>query len=566
MAQNPALPSSSIHTRVRIPVQSSVARGFALVVALLMLNVAVAFMRATADDPLVSESTLGQLAAWMADQSEEEAPESIFGALAKSWASARGEDVLDEAAAVDAMRWPVVLMAGAASLFALISAVFLRAGRFGPLWLMLSMHFCMSMLFVIPAVEGDFTLTFSIVSVFLTVLAVGLSSRPIGRVVGFLLALSVLLAGVEAIKGFARANDYAIRASVPAWAATIYDTPDAAYAALQSGEIDALFGESGALTEAGADVEGITVLTTLNRDETRLGLPVKPNMPGRLAVAAREDAAATASSAADFVGRPVGAVAGDPAVEFLGEPRSWVLLDLKIFNDLNLPHLQSIAEAFLQPARRNGPMLLVRILAGNAAYTWTEAALGFAFGAALGFVLGSLFAHSRLLERGLLPYVVASQTVPILAIAPMVVIWLGAGPASVAVIAAYLTFFPVTINTLRGLTSPKHIQVELMRSYAATRWTIFVKLRLPSAVPYIFTALKVSATASVVGAIIGELPSSIREGLARAILDFSSSYSEVSTPKLYAAIVMAASVGIAFFVIVSLIERVALRRFIPHTA
>ncbi len=141
----------------------------------------------------------------------------------------------------------------------------------------------------------------------------------------------------------------------------------------------------------------------------------------------------------------------------------------------------------------------------------------------------------------------------------MVVIWLGAGPLAVSVIAAYLTFFPVTINTLRGLQSPDPTAVELMHSYAATRWTIMWKLRFPAALPYIFTALKVSATASVVGAIIGELPSSIRDGLGRAILDFSSDYSLISTPKLWAAIVMAAMVGIVFFVIVSLIERVALR-------
>jgi NitT/TauT family transport system permease protein len=162
----------------------------------------------------------------------------------------------------------------------------------------------------------------------------------------------------------------------------------------------------------------------------------------------------------------------------------------------------------------------------------------------------------------LLPYVVASQTVPILAIAPMVVIWLGAGPVSVAVIAAYITFFPVTINTMRGLQSPQPTALELMQSYAASRWEILWILRFPSALPYIFTALKVSATASVVGAIIGELPSSIRDGLGRAILDFSSDYSLISTPKLWAAIMIAAVVGITFFVIVSVIERIALRGYI----
>ena len=245
---------------------------------------------------------------------------------------------------------------------------------------------------------------------------------------------------------------------------------------------------------------------------------------------------------------------------YLAEPRSLVLLNLRIFNDLNLPHLQSIAQAFLQPARRNGPFLLISILSGAGLFTLSEAALGFAIGAALGFVLGTIFAHSPFLERSLLPFVVASQTVPILAFAPMVVIWLGASAVSVAVIAAYLTFFPVTINTLRGLLSPSPIALELMRSYAASRLETLWKLRIPAALPYIFTALKVSATASVVGAIIGELPSGISAGLGRAILNFSSDYSLVSTPKLWASIVTAAGIGILFFVTVSLVEWRALRQ------
>jgi NitT/TauT family transport system permease protein len=140
----------------------------------------------------------------------------------------------------------------------------------------------------------------------------------------------------------------------------------------------------------------------------------------------------------------------------------------------------------------------------------------------------------------------------------MVVIWLGANSASVAVISAYLTFFPVTINTLRGLTSPHPNALELMRSYAASKWTVMWKLRFPAALPYIFTALKVSATASVVGAIIGELPSGIREGLGGAILNFNQYYTS-DPAKLWAAILIAALVGIVFFVLVSVIERLTLR-------
>lgn len=224
-----------------------------------------------------------------------------------------------------------------------------------------------------------------------------------------------------------------------------------------------------------------------------------------------------------------------------------------------MPHWQAIVEEMLQPARRNGPDLLVTILGDAALVTWREAFTGFVAGSLLGFMLGTLFAHSRLLERALLPYAVASQTVPILALAPMIVTALGAGWVPVAVISAYLTFFPVTINTLRGLLSPQATAVELMRSYAASRWAVLWKLRVPAAVPYIFTALKVSATGSVVGAIVGELPSSRSDGLAAAILRASGNYA-AQPEKLWATILMASLVGILFFAAVSLVERLVVRR------
>jgi NitT/TauT family transport system permease protein len=126
--------------------------------------------------------------------------------------------------------------------------------------------------------------------------------------------------------------------------------------------------------------------------------------------------------------------------------------------------------------------------------------------------------------------------------------------AAVTVISAYLTFFPVTINTLRGLRSPDPTALELMRSYAASEWQVLWKLRFPAALPYIFTALKVSATVSVIGAIVGELPSGIGDGLGRALLTFSYYY--VSGPeKLYASILGAAALGVVFVGAVALVER-----------
>ena len=228
-------------------------------------------------------------------------------------------------------------------------------------------------------------------------------------------------------------------------------------------------------------------------------------------------------------------------------------------DDRAMPHIWDIFSAIFQPPRRGSDTLLLTILAQAALFTLQEALVGFGLGAVLGFVLGVVFAHSGLLERGLLPYVVASQTVPLLAIAPMVVIWFGGNWLSVALIAAYLTFFPVTINTLRGLRSPEPTAVELMHSYAASSWDILWKLRVPAALPYIFTALKVSATASVVGAIIGELPSGIADGLGRVILNFNQYYA-TGPEKLWASILFASLTGMVFFLLITLLERIFVRQ------
>jgi len=242
---------------------------------------------------------------------------------------------------------------------------------------------------------------------------------------------------------------------------------------------------------------------------------------------------------------------GDPS-EGWTPPFQWT-----VASDLNMPHVWDIAASFVEPAQRNGPPLgLVLVNAGI--FTFREAFGGFVFGAALGLALAIVFVHSPLLERALVPYVVASQTVPIIAIAPVVVIWLRGGWLAVAVISAYLTFFPVTIAGLRGLRSPDPRALELMRSYASSSRDVLLKVRLPAAAPYLFAAFKVAATASVVGAIIGELPSGIRDGLGGAILNFNQFYVS-GPPKLWAAIIVAAVVGIGFFALVRAAEVLFLR-------
>jgi NitT/TauT family transport system permease protein len=239
-----------------------------------------------------------------------------------------------------------------------------------------------------------------------------------------------------------------------------------------------------------------------------------------------------------------------------------------VVNERTFPHIYDIVGQLFEPSRRNGP-LLIEVLWDAALFTAKEAAVGFALGASIGFALGVILAHSRLLQRGFLPYIVASQTIPILAIAPMVVVWLGGRGfpdwLSVSVISAYLTFFPVTINTLRGLTSVDPRALELMRSYAGNRLQILWRLRLPTSLPYLFAAFKISATASVVGAIIGELPASIQDGLGGAILNFNQYYSS-SPESLWATNLIAALLGIAFFLVVVAAERLVVRRAPEHVA
>jgi NitT/TauT family transport system permease protein len=248
--------------------------------------------------------------------------------------------------------------------------------------------------------------------------------------------------------------------------------------------------------------------------------------------------------------------------KWFGE-RTELTIGTFMVNDVTFPHLHDIVGQLFEPSRRNGP-LLIEVLWDAALFTAKEAVAGFLLGAAIGLLIGIVLHHSRLLQRGFLPYIVASQTVPILAIAPMVVVYLGGelqAPAwvSVAVIAAYLTFFPVTVNTLRGLDSADPRALELMRSYAASNWSILWHLKLPASLPYLFAAFKVAATASVVGAIIGELPSSIQDGLGGAIINFNQYYLS-SPPSLWATNLVAAALGISFFLVVVLVEKLVVRR------
>ena len=249
--------------------------------------------------------------------------------------------------------------------------------------------------------------------------------------------------------------------------------------------------------------------------------------------------------------RAPGALPGSPVL--WNPPFRWAFA-----NDINLPHVWNIALAMGRPFQSGRDVSLFQYLIGAALYTWREALLGFLLGSLLGLALATAFVHSRLAERAFVPYVIASQTIPIIALAPLIVFALGQGVLSVVVIATYLTFFPVTIAMLRGLRSFDPRALELMRSYGASKTGIYTKLRLPASMPYFFTALKIAATASIVGAIIAEDTGAIKEGLGRVITTFNQYYA-TGPEKLWAAIFVAGVLGIGFFLVIRAAEIIVLR-------
>jgi NitT/TauT family transport system permease protein len=201
-----------------------------------------------------------------------------------------------------------------------------------------------------------------------------------------------------------------------------------------------------------------------------------------------------------------------------------------------------------------------RSLVYHAWVTLSATLLGFGFGTLLGILLAVGIAHMRTLERSLLPWVIASQTIPILAIAPMIIVVLGSigltGLIPKSIISMYLCFFPVTIGMVKGLRSPDRLQLDLMETWNASPTQIFWKLRWPASVPFLFASLKVAVAISLVGAIVGELPTGAQAGLGARLL--SGSYFG-QTVQIWAALVMAALLGAAMVSIVGLIERLVLR-------
>ncbi len=197
-------------------------------------------------------------------------------------------------------------------------------------------------------------------------------------------------------------------------------------------------------------------------------------------------------------------------------------------------------------------------------HTWvtlSSTLLGFALGTTLGILLAVGIVHSKVLDKSLMPWIITSQTIPILAIAPMVIVVLNAigisGLLPKAVISMYLSFFPIAVGMVKGLRSPEVMHLDLMRTYNASRSQVFWKLRWPASVPFLFTSMKVAVAISLVGAIVGELPTGASAGLGARLLS-GSYYGQ--TIQIWSALIAAAVLAALLVVAIDLIGRSVTRR------
>ena len=184
-------------------------------------------------------------------------------------------------------------------------------------------------------------------------------------------------------------------------------------------------------------------------------------------------------------------------------------------------------------------------------YTLSEALLGFLAAAVAGIAIGSVIAQFRIVEKTLYPYLIAIQTTPKVAIAPLFIMWFGFGITSKIIVAAIISFFPILVNVIAGLRSTDVQRIELMQSLRASRWQIFWMVRLPSALPMIFAGLQVAIIFSILGAIVGEFVGS-NKGLGNLILQMNFN---LDTPGVFGALVCLSAMGITLHVIMHRIQR-----------
>ena len=231
-------------------------------------------------------------------------------------------------------------------------------------------------------------------------------------------------------------------------------------------------------------------------------------------------------------------------------------------SDQAMPHVWTIASGALQPEVRGSDTPVWQTVLIAALYTLVIAFCGFLIGVGVGLLLAIIMQRFAFMERGLLPFVIASQTVPLIALAPLIVgigNRISFGPVqwgqtqSIMFIAAYLAFFPLSVGALRGLQAATPTQVELMRSYAATPRQTLWKLRFPASIPYLVPALKVSAAAAVVGTVVAQISTGDRGGIGRLIIEYARE-TTAQPAKVYVAVIGAIIVGLMAAGLVALLD------------
>jgi len=221
-------------------------------------------------------------------------------------------------------------------------------------------------------------------------------------------------------------------------------------------------------------------------------------------------------------------------------------------NDTAMPHVWTMLSRYGRPEVRGSDKRVWVVVLAGAWFSFRLAIVGFLLGSSIGVGLSVVMSRFRLVERGLLPYLVVSQTVPLIALAPLVALWGGKlhifgfeWPRwfSAAVLGAFLSFFPIAVGTLRGLASAPAAAVELMESYAASWKQILLKLRFPSAIPYMVPAFKLCASGSVVGVVVAEISTGLKGGIGRLIIEYARE-ATADPAKVFTAVFGAAALGL----------------------
>jgi len=237
-------------------------------------------------------------------------------------------------------------------------------------------------------------------------------------------------------------------------------------------------------------------------------------------------------------------------------------------NDTAMPHIWEMLSRYAEPEMRspNSKLIWFVVLKG-AFYSFRLAFVGFVIGSTIGVALAALMTRFKTIERGLLPYLVISQTVPLIALAPLVVSWGGkleifgfTWPRwlSASVLGAFLAFFPIAVGTLRGLKSAPAASLELMDSYAASWKQTLFKLRFPAAIPYMVPAFKLGASGAVIGVVVAEISTGLKGGIGRLIIEYARQATG-DPAKVFTAVFGAAGLGLAMAGLVALADVLLMR-------